>query len=184
MTLIKSGVVNEDSTTELLYGVLVYKDRSDKDGDQMGHGQRHRGSVRRLTKLVVRVDGPRRHMQIQLPVVCSQTHAPEPDGSILRGVDDDYNHRMPQASDCVCVIEIADSSILRDKHEKLPAYAGAGIPQYVIINTSDEEVEVYSSPDRTSRSYGSLSVFKKGESFSLLVEDEVTIDVAVDELLI
>ena len=41
------------------------------------------------------------------------------------------------------MIEVADSSLHRDRGTKQRIYADAGIPQYVIVNLIEQVVEVY-----------------------------------------
>jgi len=43
-------------------------------------------------------------------------------------------------------VEVADSSLLLDRHHKGSAYARAGLPEYWIVNLVDHRVEVYRRP--------------------------------------
>jgi Uma2 family endonuclease len=45
------------------------------------------------------------------------------------------------------IIEAADSSLDKDREVKLPIYAQAGIPVYWIVNLTDQQIEVYHTPD-------------------------------------
>src|SRR5215218_236792 len=76
--MIDEGILPEDSTVELLHGVLVRKDRSVIGEDPMGHSPLHRLVVALLTSLAARITNERQHFQIQLPVVCPPDGAPEP----------------------------------------------------------------------------------------------------------
>ena len=156
--MLRAGLLPEDATVELLDGCLVRVDRATVGGDPMAHSPGHRYSVRRLTALAADIDSPDRHVQIQLPLVCSPTQAPEPDFAIIRGPDTDYLDRLPTAADALCVIEVADSSLERDRDEKRPIYARAGVPQYIILNLRNRTAEVYADPDRANGVYGTASV--------------------------
>ncbi len=43
----------------------------------------------------------------------------------------------------LCVVDVADASLRRDRTVKLTAYAAAGIPMFVIVNLVDDQVELY-----------------------------------------
>ena len=153
LAMLRAGLLPEDATTELLDGCIVRKDRGEHGGDPMAHSPGHRYSVRRLTGLAAAIDGPDRRVQIQLPIVCGPDQMPEPDFAVIRGPDTDYMDRLPTAADTLCVIEVADSSLERDRNEKLPVYARAGVPQYVILNLRNRTAEVYAEPDREAGTY-------------------------------
>jgi Uma2 family endonuclease len=45
------------------------------------------------------------------------------------------------------VIEVADTSLKRDRNAKLRSYARAGIGEYWIVNLESRAIEVYTDPD-------------------------------------
>jgi hypothetical protein len=45
----------------------------------------------------------------------------------------------------------ADASLERDETEKLPIYAAAGVPQYVILNLRTDTAAVHTDPDPAAR---------------------------------
>ena len=46
----------------------------------------------------------------------------------------------------VLVVEVAESSLLFDRHHKGSAYARAGLSEYWIVNLIDRRLEVYRRP--------------------------------------
>jgi len=54
--MIEAGILPEDTTVELLDGILVRKDRGDEGGDPRTVGEAHAYVVRQLARLVLRVD--------------------------------------------------------------------------------------------------------------------------------
>ena len=79
---------------------------------------------------------------------------PEPDVMMVRGDTRQYRDRHPGAEDVALVVEVADSTIERDRGIKKEMYARAGIPVYWIINLVERLIEVYEEPvgsDYTSR---------------------------------
>jgi Uma2 family endonuclease len=177
--MIEQGILSEDGGVELLRGVLVRKDRSVIGEDPMGHSPLHRLIVALLTKLAARIDSESRHVQVQLPVICSPDSAPEPDGAIVRGTPRDYAARLPTGADVSCVIEAAHSSLNRDQKDKLPIYAATGVPQYVIINLQNSTLEVYSDPDPAGKQYRTRVTVERGGAVELrLPEGAFTVGAA------
>jgi Uma2 family endonuclease len=181
--MIDQGIVPEDSTVELLRGVLVRKDRSVIGEDPMGHSAIHRVVIVMLTELMAKLAGRGCHAQIQLPVACPPDGAPEPDAAIVRGLAKEYLERLPGPGDVSCVIEAAHSSLERDREDKLPIYASAGVPQYVILNLQNMTVELYSDPDVEQEQYRTKATVAKGSRVELRLPDGAILAVGVEELL-
>ena len=108
-------------------------------------GHEHATCIRKLTDLNARLRRLGCHMQIPLPLTLPPWDEPEPDAAIVLGDYSDYTTRHPGAADVTCVIEVADSSLRRDRTIKLQGYAAAGIA-YVIVNLPDRVIEVYTQP--------------------------------------
>jgi Uma2 family endonuclease len=179
--MIEDGIVDEDSVVELLRGVIVRKDRGSPGEDPMGHSPLHRLIVALLTALAGRINSPTRHLQIQLPISCPPDGAPEPDATIIKGSPRDYVDRLPGPGEISCIIEAAHSSLQRDREDKLPIYAAAGVPQYIIINLFQNVLEVHSDPDRAQEEYRTKVTLQRGGTVSLLMPDG-TLEVAVSDL--
>ena len=144
--MIEQGILPEGEPIELLNGQLVQKDRSAAGEDPMTVGHEHVFVVKRLAKLDRKFERLGGHIQTQQPISIPPINEPEPDAAIIVGSEEDYRGRLPAAADVLCVIEVADSSLQRDRTQKLRVYAGAGIAKYVIINLFDRAVEVYTDP--------------------------------------
>jgi Uma2 family endonuclease len=180
--MIEDGIVAEDSSVELLRGVMVRKDRSAIGEDPIGHSPIHRAVVALLTELSARLAGKGCHMQIQLPVACPPDGAPEPDAAIVRGGARDYLDRLPGPGDVSCVVEVAHSSLELDREDKLPIYAAAGIPQYIIINLQNMTLEVYSDPDAPQEQYRTKATAARGDGVELKLPQGV-LDIPAEEIL-
>lgn len=85
------------------------------------------------------------HVKRQDPITTSDSE-PEPDVALVRGNRRDYHQRHPSPADIGLVVEIADSTLERDRTTKKRAYARAGIAVYWIVNLVDRTVEVYTDP--------------------------------------
>jgi Uma2 family endonuclease len=131
---IAEGWLEESTAFELLDGFIVRKDRAKSGEDLVTIGDRHRVAVQRLVRLAARFEPLGHTLQVQQPIQLPPTNEPEPDGTVIRGVDDDYRNGPPGASGDTCVIEVADNSLRRDLGVKLQMYARAGIEQYVVVD--------------------------------------------------
>ena len=60
---------------------------------------------------------------------------------------------------------MAGESRQKDRLTKSALYAGAGIPEYVIVNTEQDCLEVHRDPDAASRRYRTLVTLGGGQAF-------------------
>jgi len=172
LSMVEQGILPEDSTIELIDGVLVYRDRFDLRGSEIVEGTKHDYVVSMLGELDEGIKSERRHLRTQSALICSESHAPIPDGMLLRGSRSDYRDRLPQAADALCVIEVADSSYERDAGEKLHAYARAGIERYIIANLRTRTAEVYTHPNPGAGAYLETQIIPENQQVALRVGDD------------
>jgi hypothetical protein len=180
--MISAGVVPEDASTELLHGALLHVDRSASGENPLATGIGHLKCVEKLSNLRHRINSAQSHVQSQQPLICSETHEPLPDFTILKGTLDSYI-TVPTASDALCVIEVADSSYERDFGEKLFGYVRAGIPQYIIINLRNLTAEIYTEPDAVTGTYGPPVIVGADQELRLHIGDDRHFSVAMAEIL-
>ena len=112
------------------------------------------------------------HIRIQMPLALGFDSEPEPDLAVVPGEPLDYRDAHP--STAVLVVEVADSSLLRDR-TKASLYARAGIPEYWLENLVDWCLEVYR--ELKEGVYTSRTVFRVGDSISPLSHPEAVIPV-------
>jgi hypothetical protein len=122
-------------------------------------------------------------LQVQLPIVVAPDHEPEPDGAVVVGAYENFNERLPSAAEVSCVIEVAHSSLERDEEDKLPIYATAGIPQYLIVNLRIGAVEEYTDPDPISARYRTKATFGPADSIHLRLGDSEALQIVAADLL-
>lgn len=183
LEMVEQGILPEDGRIELIDGSLIYRDRFDLRGSEIVEGAKHTYVIAALAQLASRINDEHRHLRTQSTLICSETHAPIPDGTILRGALRDYRDRLPNASDTFCVIEVADSSYERDAGEKLVGYARAGVAQYVIVNLRNRTAEVYAAPDAAAGTYPPPQIVGEGETLLLRVGEAAFFPAALAELL-
>lgn len=153
----------EDERIELLHGVLV---------KMSPQGPRHVSITRNLIELLVPAIRKRAQVQAQGPLALSDDSEPEPDVAL---VPREYDELPAHA---YLVIEVADSSLGKDRGVKARLYAVAGIPEYWIVNVVDRSVEVY----RAARdgAYREAFVCRGGDTMTVSAFPDIRI--AVDDI--
>lgn len=159
------GWLEESTAFELLDGFVVRKDRAKAGEDLVTIGDRHRLAVQRLVKLAARFDTLGHTLQVQQPIQLPPTNEPEPDGSVIRGSDDDYRNGPPGAASVTCVIEVADNSLARDLGVKLQMYARAGIEQYVVVDLVHDVVLDHRNP--SAEGFQGMASLRAGDDVEL-----------------
>jgi hypothetical protein len=180
--LLREQIIPEDASTELLNGLIVLTDRSAEGEDPLMVGKAHRIAVEKLSDLRTKLNNVSRHVETQQPLVCSETHVPQPDFMVLRGALADYID-LPAATDAFCVVEVADSSYERDIGEKLSGYAKANVQQYIVLNLRNRTAEVYFHPDAMAGTYPVPLRVAEGEILRLRIGDDSWFDVALTHVL-
>jgi Uma2 family endonuclease len=184
--MIADGILPEGEPFELLNGQIIRKDRSAAGEDPMTVGSAHAWVIGTLAELNPKLRRLGCHMRVQLPLTFVPLSEPEPDAAIVFGSKDDYRDHHPSSDDVACVIEVADSSLRRDRTLKLRIYAGAKVPRYVIINLVDRVVEIYAQP-KSGRGgaarYDSATTLQPGEHLELPAARGRILRVAVRKLL-
>ncbi|MDX1964705.1 MAG: Uma2 family endonuclease [Pirellulales bacterium] len=131
------GILDSDERVELLVGEII---------KMCPLGYAHIACVNMLNFLLVTSLGNRAIVSVQNSVRLNTYSEPEPDVAIFHPPADVYRQRMPAAADVSWLIEVADSSLLKDIQVKLPLYAAAGIPEVWIVNLVEQRIEVYTQP--------------------------------------
>lgn len=130
--LVERGML-VDEPIELLRGRLV---------TVMPQGTRHGNVVAWLGRELTLALGRRFMVRQQLPLAATDDSEPEPDLAVTREEPDRRSH----PSTALLVIEVADSSLERDRADKAPIYAQAGVPEYWIVDVKTATVEVRTHP--------------------------------------
>jgi Uma2 family endonuclease len=134
--MIRTGILKEDDPFELLEGWLVPK---------MSRNPPHDVCVS-LVEEEIRWRLPAGYFRRAQLAVTTVDSEPEPDVAVIRGTKRDYLGTHPQPQNTAMMVEVADSSLHRDRTIKLRVYARARIPVYWIVNIPERRVEVYTDP--------------------------------------
>ena len=134
--MIQADILTEDDPVELLEGWLVTK---------MPKNPRHTLVTQSARDTLASLLPVGWYINIQEPITTAESE-PEPNMAVIRGERHQYRDHHPSPQDVALVIEVADSSLRRDRTLKKRIYAAASIPLYWIINLLANQIEVYSDP--------------------------------------
>ncbi|MBY0526953.1 MAG: Uma2 family endonuclease [Gemmataceae bacterium] len=130
--MIQVGLLTEEDSVELLEGWIVPK---------MPRNSPHDIAIELLQEALGDMLPADWRLRIQSAVTLPDSE-PEPDVALVRGNARSRGGRHPGASDVGLIVEVADSSLIRDRQEKARLYARAAIVVYWIVNVADAQVEV------------------------------------------
>jgi Uma2 family endonuclease len=173
--MIDAGVLTDDDPVELLEGMLVFK---------MPKKPQHRLALRKLYEALSPLLPPGYFMLTQEPITLRDSE-PEPDAAVVKGTDEDFAIRHPGPQDVPLVIEIADTTLARDRGIKLRNYAAAKIEMYWIVDLVGRAVEIYTTPDsRTSpQTYADRQVFDETKTVPFVVNGKKLGEIPVLSIL-
>jgi Uma2 family endonuclease len=158
----------EDERIELLEGQLVPKNPI---------GPPHASTVQRLSRLLVLTFEGRAAVRCQSSFAALEFSEPEPDFAVVPSGDYDDDH----PATAHLMIEVAESSLAKDRGIKLRLYASCGVPEYWIVNLQDRCIEVYTEPSVAERAYAHSERYEPGQSIQ--VSGFPDISLAVSDVL-
>ena len=133
----RTGIIGEDEHIELLGG-RIYR---------MTIHPPHAWAVSALTRNLIVAFDDRATVVSQHPLRVSEdlndTELPQPDVMLLQ--EGSYLDH-PRPHDVLLLVEVSDSTLVKDTAIKLPLYAQVGIRELWIVNLVQRRIEVYTDP--------------------------------------
>lgn len=159
--MISAGVITPDDRVELLEGVLVNK---------MSKSPPHRIANKKVRDALEAILPSGWYLDAQEPISLDDSQ-PEPDAAIIRGRTEDYPTRHPQAAEIALVIEVADSSLRRDREDKRRIYARNGIAVYWIVNVAEKLIDVFTDPSGPvlTPDYATATTYRPGDVVPVVI---------------
>jgi Uma2 family endonuclease len=146
-TMIAAGLF-EDERVELLDGVIV---------EMSPQSPLHAAVIQRLDAALQRLLQGRGVVRVQMPLAAGEASLPEPDVAVVPPGDYDDAH----PSRALLVIEVADSSLRKDRHLKSEIYAKAGVSEYWVIGLAEGVIEVHT--DVSAAAYLRVTPARRGD---------------------
>jgi len=164
--MLKAGVLGEDESTELLSGHVTCMSPQNAP---------HRIAVAKVSTWFQQNVVPKGYwVQTQGTLPLGAEDTPEPDLVLFPGTPDDLIDGEPDV--IPLVVEVADTSISRDRTVKLATYAAHGIPEYWIVNLTDRTLEVYRDP--SGDEYRERRTLDPEDAVAPQFDDSLSVDVA------
>jgi Uma2 family endonuclease len=171
--MIANGTIAEDDPVELLEGWIVTK---------MSKNPPHIYSTEESAELIRGILPKGYFVRRQDPITTTDSQ-PEPDISVIRGNRQDFKTRLPSLNEIILVIEVADSTLRRDRTVKQRIYAAAGIPVYWILNLQDRVLEVYTNPLANEKRYADMTIYTLDDVVPFMLEGKEISRIEVKNLL-
>jgi Uma2 family endonuclease len=140
--MIQAGVFVDDDRFELLEGWIIPKISRDPPHDAL---------LMLIQEMLFRTLPDGWDLRNQSAITTRESE-PEPDFVVVRGGARDYLGRHPGPADIALAIEVAESSLDRDRTLKARIYARAGVPTYWIVNIAKRTIEVHTDPTGPGKS--------------------------------
>jgi Uma2 family endonuclease len=174
-SMIDAGVLTDDDPVELLEGWLVTK---------MPKNLPHTLATQLARDVLAGVLPSGWFINTQEPITTADSE-PEPDVMIVRGERRDYVERHPQPEEVALVIEVAHTTLQRDRTLKLRIYANARIRLYWILNLEERQLEVYSEPFGAGdqASYRQRNDYQEADEVPIMIGDQEVGRLTVRDLL-
>jgi Uma2 family endonuclease len=162
--MIDTGIL-DDRKVELLRGEII---------EMSPEGVAHSSYCRETGKYLRRILGDRADISEAHPIVLPNNSEPEPDLAIVRISPTLYRDRHPQVSDIFWLIEVANSTLVKDLGMKKDIYADAGILEYWVMDLQSSALVIFR--DLTVDGYQSETRLNSG-TISPLAFPDLSIDV-------
>ncbi|MET0591969.1 MAG: Uma2 family endonuclease [Polyangiaceae bacterium] len=152
-----------DERVELLYGSLIA---------MTPQGPPHDFAMQRLTRILVQALATRADVRIQSSFAAGENSEPQPDVAVVPMGD----YRTAHPSEAHLIIEVANSSLKKDRSVKARLYAEHGVPEYWVVDLRGAVVEVHS--DIVNGSYARVTPYRAGSSIKLQRFEDVVLAVS------
>lgn len=163
--ILSSGIITPETPVELINGQIIervplqppHAATTDEGGDYLKTLFASKAKVR-----------------VQLPVTLPPHSEPEPDFAIVKIDANLYRDRPPGPGDIYFIIEVADSTLQKDRQYKSELYAQASIPEYWIINLQNNQVIIYHQLQ--DNCYQTEQILKASDKVQPLAFPALTVD--------
>ncbi len=174
--MIDRGILTTLDKVELIEGRLV---------DRMPKNPPHESAIMRLNRRLFQLLPAGWVISSRGPVTFA-TSEPEPDYTIARGTEADFDTRHPEPAEVGLLVEVSDSSLAFDRTDKWRVYGRGGVPVYWVVNVVDRRIEVYTDPTGPAAQpgYRTRTDYQPGMAVPVVLGGIVAGTIAVSEVLV
>jgi Uma2 family endonuclease len=163
--MIESGILTPNCPVELLEGRIL------RISPQRPF---HASSVHRTNKYLSKLLGNRAEVRIQSPITLGDDSEPEPDIAVVFTNINEYADRHPAPTDIYLLIEVADTTLTKDRELKSKIYAKNLVSEYWILDLQNRQVYIYRSPADDKYQIG--LILKSDENASIQAFSDLSIE--------
>lgn len=164
--MVEVGILAADEQVELIEGQLY---------TMAAKGTAHSAAMTRIARILSQRLADRALLRFQDPVQLNDFSEPEPDVAIVHLDPLDYEDHHPTPTEIFWLIEIADSTLRRDRDLKAPVYGRSGIQEYWILDVQERCLYVFRDPGQEG--YGAEQTRLEQESIAPLAFPDCPIQV-------
>lgn len=146
--MVEVGILAADERVELINGQL-YR--------MAAKGTAHSAAATRIDRVLSRLLANRALLRFQDPVRLNDFSEPEPDVAVVQIDPLDYEDHHPTPAEIFWLIEVADTTLKRDRELKVPVYGRSGIQEYWIVDVQERCLYAFREPNPTG--YGAEQRF-------------------------
>ncbi len=138
----EAGILKPDEKVELIDGEVIKLSPI---------GFKHAVVVDNLTEIFTKILLENKNLEdvyslrVQNPIFLSQENLPEPDLTVVKK-EFRKEKQHPNPKYIKLIIEVADTTIEKDREVKLPLYAKYKIGEVWIVDLNENQIEVYTNP--------------------------------------
>lgn len=164
--LADAGILTEDDRVELIHGEIV---------EMSPINSPHADCVDKLSEWFILNFHGKAVTRVQNPITLSDHSEPEPDILLAKIKPEGYKSAHPVAEEVLIIVEVADTSLDKDRHIKLPLYATSEIQEAWLVNLNDQTIEIHTQP--SAKGYAQIRIYHPGDTIEttlvkgLLVSD-------------
>jgi Uma2 family endonuclease len=169
--MINAGILTTENKVELLEGQIL-----EMSPQQPPHAATTQIASDYLRELVA----DKATIRVQLPITLRPNSEPEPDIAVVRIDSQRYLNNHPIPDDIFLLVEVADSTLNRDRKRKARTYANAKIADYWVLDVNARAVYVFREPGND----GYVQEFLLDENATLSLVAFPEVEVRVKELFV
>ncbi|QIZ69284.1 Uma2 family endonuclease [Oxynema aestuarii] len=169
--MLQAGILTSDERVELLSGSILQMSPQEPP---------HAATTRRASRYLDRLLDNLADVRTQLPITLLPNSEPEPDIAIVRLDANAYGDRHPGVEDIFWAIEIADTTLRKDREIKALVYARARIREYWILDVNRQQAYILRNPN--DRGYSSEAILTASDSVCSLAFP--WLDISLSELFL